>query len=73
MEKTEEVIKLDYTVIDAHQLRADCLDGSERAKSRNEQKIADGLWDLLTDSGDGESERTAYIVATWHDEARLAD
>ena len=54
LEKAEEVIKLDFTVIDAHQLRADCLEDSDRAKSRIEQKIADGLWDSLTlDSGDG--------------------
>lgn len=71
LEKAEEVIKLDFTVIDAHQLRADCLEDSDRAKSRIEQKIADGLWDSLTDSGDGESEKTAFVVATWHDEARL--
>jgi hypothetical protein len=60
-------------VIDAHQTRADCLEDSDSTQSRSEQRIADGLWDSLIDSGDGESEGSAYIVATWHDEGRLLD
>ncbi len=70
LEKTGDVTKLDFTVVLAHSIKSDCLEDSDRAKSRIESNIADGLDDSLMRSGDGDSEKTAYVVSTMHDEMR---
>jgi len=69
MTKAAQALALDFTLILAHQVRADCLD--DRAQSRIERAIADGLEDSVMDSGDGESQKTAYVVSAQHDEARV--
>jgi hypothetical protein len=68
LEKVDQVLALDFTVILAHSIRSDCLSDSDRARARIESNIADGLKDSLMESGDGDSEKTAYIVSTQHDE-----
>jgi hypothetical protein len=68
LEKTDQVLSLDFTVILAHSIRSDCLKDSDRTRSRVESNIADGLKDSLMNSGDGDTEKTAYVVSTRHEE-----
>ena len=68
LEKTDQVLSLDFTVILAHSIRSDCLSDSDHARARIESNIADALKDSLMDSGDGDTEKTAYIVSTRHEE-----
>jgi hypothetical protein len=68
LEKIDEVLKTDYTVIVAHQLRSDCLKGDA---SRIESRIADGLMHSLTHAGNGRTEDTAYPVMTMHEEGDI--
>jgi len=71
LEKLDEVIKADFTLISAHRLRAQCLSGDA---ARLESHIADALLRSLTHGGDGRSEATAYPVMTMHEESDvLAD
>jgi hypothetical protein len=65
LEKLDEVLKIDYTMIVAHRVRSDCLKGNA---ARIEARIADGLMDSLKHGGDGKSESTAYPVMTLHEE-----
>ena len=68
LDKTEQVLKIDFLIDAAHAIRADCLADTDRAKSRIEQNIADGLIHSLMDSGDGNSMDSAYIVSTLREE-----
>lgn len=70
LEKADQVTSLDFTASQAHQIKADCLEDSDRAKSRIEAAIAEGLEDSLMNSGDGDSEKTAYVVSAMHEELR---
>ncbi|HEV2702199.1 MAG TPA: hypothetical protein VGV09_11245 [Steroidobacteraceae bacterium] len=65
LEKLDEVLKADYTMIAAHRLRADCLKGEP---ARIESRVADALLRSLTRGGDGRSEDSAYPVMTLHEE-----
>jgi hypothetical protein len=65
LEKVDEVLKIDYTMISAHRVRSDCLRG---AAARIEARIADGLMSSLKRGGNGKSENTAYPVMTLHEE-----
>jgi hypothetical protein len=65
LEKIDEVLKTDYTLILAHRVRSDCLKGNA---SHIEARIADGLMDSLKSGGDGKSELTAYPVMSLHEE-----
>jgi hypothetical protein len=68
LEKIDEVLKVDYTVIEAHRVRSDCLKGDA---ARVESRIADGLMDSLKRSGNGKTEKTAYPVMSLHEEKDL--
>jgi hypothetical protein len=68
LDKTEQVLKIDFLIDSAHAIRADCLADSDRTKSRIEQNIADGLIHSLMDSGDGDRMESAYIVSTLREE-----
>jgi hypothetical protein len=68
LEKLDEVLKADYTLIAAHRLRADCLNGDA---ARVESRIADALLHSLTRGGDGRSETSAYPVMSRHEETDL--
>ena len=68
LEKTDEVLKVDYTIIIAHQVRSDCLKGDA---ARIESRIADGLMHSLTHAGNGRSEESAYPVMTMHEEGDI--
>jgi hypothetical protein len=67
LQHTEQVLKLDYIIDSAHAIRADCLD--DRTAARRESAIADGLIHSLMDSGDGDSEASAYVVVTRREES----
>ena len=68
LEKLDEVMKADFTLIAAHRVRAQCLTGDA---ARIESRIADALMHSLTHGGDGKSEGSAYPVMTMHEEADL--
>jgi hypothetical protein len=69
MDKLDEILKLDYTIDAAHALRSDCLAATGREPaSRIESNIADGLIHSLMDSGDGNTEGSAYVVMTQREE-----
>jgi hypothetical protein len=65
LEKTDEVLKIDFTDIAAHRLRRDCLKGDA---ARIEARIADGLMDSLKHGGNGKTEEAAYPVMSLHEE-----
>jgi hypothetical protein len=69
LEKLDQILKLDFTIDAAHALRSDCLTetGNETA-AKIESDIADGLIHSLMDSGDGNTEVTAYVVVTEREE-----
>ena len=67
--KLDEVLKLDFTIDAAHALRSDCLAETGNAPaSKIESGIANGLIYSLMNSGDGNAERTAYVVMTEREE-----
>ena len=68
MNKLDDVIRFDFTVDSAHSLRSDCMEDGDRAKAKIESAIAYGLINSLMDSGDGDSEKTAYVVSTEREE-----
>ncbi len=65
LDKIDQVLKVDYTLIAAHRVRSDCLKGNA---ARVESRIADGLMDSLTRGYNGKGEPTAYPVMTRHEE-----
>jgi hypothetical protein len=68
LEKLEVVLKYDFTIDSAHALRADCVAAASSAQAQIENEIAEGLIHSLMDSGDGASEKSAYIVNTMREE-----
>jgi hypothetical protein len=68
LEKLDEVLKIDYTVIVAHKVRSACLKGDA---ARIESRIAAGLMHSLTHAGDGRSENSAYPVMSMHEEGDI--
>ncbi len=65
LEKLDEVLKIDYTIIAAHVLRSHCLRGDA---ARIESRIAKGLMASLKHGGNGRTEESAYPVMTMHEE-----
>ena len=70
LQKLDEVLRIDYTVIAAHRVRSDCLKGHA---AHLEAKIADALMDSLKHGGNGKSEQTAYPVVTLREEREILD
>jgi hypothetical protein len=69
LETLDAILKLDFTIDAAHALRSDCLAASGRdPAARIESAIADGLIHSLMDSGDGNTEASAYRVMTQREE-----
>jgi hypothetical protein len=69
LQKLDEILKLDFTIDTAHALRSDCLaETGNGAASSIESNIANGLIQSLMDSGDGNTEQTAYVVMTEREE-----
>jgi len=57
-------IRYDFTMDTAHALKADCLRKADPRRARIEDTIANGLVRSLMTSGNGKSEKTAYVVTT---------
>jgi hypothetical protein len=69
LQKLTEVLKLDFTIDAAHALRSDCLAATDQqSASKIESNIANGLVHSLMDSGDGNTEASAYVVVTLREE-----
>jgi hypothetical protein len=68
LEKLDEVLQVDYTIIVAHKVRSDCLKGEA---AHVESRIADGLMHSLTHAGNGHNEDSAYPVMTMHEEGDI--
>jgi hypothetical protein len=69
LEKFKAAIALNFTLSDAHALSADCLEQSgDKAGEAREEAIAQGLFNSLISSGDGESPSTAFRIVTMHEE-----
>jgi hypothetical protein len=69
LEKFRAAIALSFTLSDAHALSADCLEqAGDKAGEAREEAIAQGLFDSVIISGDGESPETAFHVVTLHEE-----
>lgn len=69
LEKFKAAIALSFTLSDAHALSADCLEqAGDKAGEAREEAIAQGLFDSVIISGDGESPETAFHVVTLHEE-----
>ena len=67
--KLDEVLKLDFTIDSAHALRSDCLvESGDAPTAKIESAIAYSLVNSLMSSGDGNAERTAYVVMTEREE-----
>ena len=60
----DQAIGYDFTIDAAHALKADCLRKSDSRAARIEDAIANGLVRSLMRSGDGKSEKTAYVITT---------
>lgn len=69
LEKFRAAIALDFTLSDAHALSADCLEqAGDKAGEVREEAIAQGLFNSLISSGDGNSPATAFRIVTMHEE-----
>jgi len=69
LEKSDALLKIDFTEIAVHTMRAECLDQSgDNDGSAREIAIARGLADSLFGSGDGKSVKTAYVVISLGEE-----
>jgi hypothetical protein len=69
MQKLNAVITLDFTIDSAHALRSDCLrEVGDSEGARIESDIARGLIHSLMDSGNGKSEKSAYVVVSAREE-----
>ena len=60
----DQAIAYDFTMDTAHALKADCLRKTDPRRARIEDAIANGLVRSLMTSGNGKSEKTAYVVTT---------
>lgn len=69
LEKFKAAIALNFTLSDAHALSADCLEqAGDKAGEAREEAIAQGLFNSLISSGDGNSPATAFRIVTMHEE-----
>ena len=60
----DQAIGYDFTMDTAHALKADCLRKKNPHAAKIEDAIANGLVHSLMTSGNGKSEKTAYVVTT---------
>lgn len=69
LEKFKAAIALNFTLSDAHALSADCLEqAGDKTGEAREEFIAQGLFNSILSSGDGESPSTAFRIVTMHEE-----
>ena len=69
LEKFRAAIALDFIIPDAHALSADCLEqAGDKDGEKREEAIAQGLFDSIIVSGDGEKPDTAFHIVTLQEE-----
>jgi hypothetical protein len=69
LEKFKAAIALNFTLSDAHALSADCMEqAGDKTGEAREEAIAQGLFNSLISSGDGNSPATAFRIVTMHEE-----
>ena len=72
LEKFKAAIALDFINSEAHALAADCLEqAGDKAGEKREESIAQGLFDSVIISGDGEKPDTAFRIVTLHEEGMI--
>jgi hypothetical protein len=72
LEKFKAAIVLNFTLSDAHALSADCLEqAGDKAGEQREEAIAQGLFNSIISSGDGESPATAFHIVTMNEERTI--
>ncbi|MEP6829255.1 MAG: DUF4919 domain-containing protein [Rhizomicrobium sp.] len=72
LEKFKSAIALNFTLSDAHALSADCLEqAGDKTGEQREEAIAQGLFDSIISSGDGESPSTAFHIVTVNEEKAI--
>lgn len=70
--KFRAAIDVDFILSDAHALVADCLEqAGDKAGEKREEEIAQGLFDSIITSGDGEKPETAFRIVTMHEEETM--
>ncbi|HEX4861902.1 MAG TPA: DUF4919 domain-containing protein [Rhizomicrobium sp.] len=74
LSKSDEALKIDYTIMALHFVRSDCFkQAGDAARSAREAAIGKGLMESVLASGDGKSVKTAYVVVTMGEERMLLD
>lgn len=69
LEKFKAAIALDFIISDAHALAADCLEqAGDKDGEKREEAIAQGLFDSIIISGDGEKPDTAFRIVALQEE-----
>jgi len=69
LEKFKAAIALDFIISDAHALAADCMEqAGDKDGEKREEAIAQGLFDSIIISGDGEKPDTAFRIVSLHEE-----
>jgi hypothetical protein len=72
LEKFKAAIALDFIISDAHALAADCLEqAGDKDGEKREESIAQGLFDSIIISGDGEKPDTAFRIVALHEERAI--
>ena len=70
--KFQTAIALAFILSDAHALAADCLEqAGDKTGEKREEAIAQGLFDSIITSGDGEKPETAFHIVTMHEEEAM--
>ncbi len=69
LEKFKAAIALDFIISDAHALAADCLEqAGDKDGEKREETIAQGLFNSIIISGDGEKPDTAFRIVALQEE-----
>jgi hypothetical protein len=72
LEKFKAAIALDFTISEAHALSADCLEqAGDKDGEKREEAIAQGLFNSIILSGDGEKPDTAFRIVSMHEEGMI--
>ena len=72
LEKFSAAIAASFILSDAHALVADCLEQTgDKDGEKREEQIAQGLFDSIITSGDGQKPETAFHIVTMHEEETI--
>jgi len=72
LEKFRAAIAASFILSDAHALIADCLEQTgDKDGVKREEQIAQGLFDSIITSGDGQKPETAFHIVTMHEEETI--